>query len=586
MASKAVEPAFSVSAFLRAYQMRASNIMWLLGAGASRAAGIPTAGDMIWDFKQRLYRSEKKLPPSAITDLGDPVVRRRLQQYFDACGSYPVEGDSDEYSFYFGATYPSPKDRRAYLDTQIARGKPSFGHLALALLMSEKLCRLIWTTNFDRTVEDAAAQVLGGTGHLVVSDLGDPAKIAGAVTENRWPAYGKLHGDYHSDHLKNIASELRTQDQAMRDTLIHCCRSNGLAVVGYSGRDASIMETLTNALASGKGFPGGLFWFKRAQEPALQSTQDLISVARTQGIDAHIIDNESFDELLSDIVRFLPQTSDKIQTLKGAVPPRLSTLALKRPSSATPVIRTNALPVSTYPVMCRLVECSIGGWKEIRAAIQASGLDIDAQRCRDGVLSFGRDTDVRSVFSKYGIKRFDMRAIAPGRLERETGERALVRDALFRAIGKRPGLSMRRKGRVVYVLPDVSVIQPSIFNASGAKSVDRIAGVVGSTGIRWTEACELRLDYRLDRLWLLLEPRVIADIPETATPDQIEQAREFVRGRRAGRHNRFANAVLDGWVKAIVGEEKSIRLRAFGISDGIDAEYEIARTTGFSGVLQ
>src|SRR5690606_8596045 len=58
-------------AFLRLFQLRASQIMWFLGAGASRAAGIKTAGDMIWDFKQRLYRSQKKLPPSAITDIGE-----------------------------------------------------------------------------------------------------------------------------------------------------------------------------------------------------------------------------------------------------------------------------------------------------------------------------------------------------------------------------------------------------------------------------------------------------------------------------------------------------------------------------------
>ena len=54
-------------AFLRLFQLRAAQIMWFLGAGASRAAGIKTAGDMIWDFKQRLYRSQKRLTPSAIT---------------------------------------------------------------------------------------------------------------------------------------------------------------------------------------------------------------------------------------------------------------------------------------------------------------------------------------------------------------------------------------------------------------------------------------------------------------------------------------------------------------------------------------
>jgi hypothetical protein len=579
-------PTFDVPAFLRVYQMRATNIMWFLGAGASRAAGIQTAGDMIWDFKQRLYRSHKKLPPSAITDPGDPIVRQKLQQYFDSLEGFPAEGANDEYSAYFEATYSSPKDRRAYLDDLIDRGKPSFGHLALALLMAQKLCRTIWTTNFDRTVEDAAAQILGGTGRLVVADLGEPAKLNTAVTEGRWPVYGKLHGDYHSEQIKNTANELRAQDEAMRDCLIQSCLGNGLAVVGYSGRDASVMEALTSALDGGKGFSGGLFWFKRGQDQPCQAVLDLIANARGLGIDAHIIDNESFDELLSDIVRFLPETSEKIQTIKGATRPRLASAPLKKSSTATPVIRTNALPLVSHPVMCRLVECSIGGWSEIHDAIKMAGVDIDAQRCRDGVVAFGRDADIRTAFANFDIKRFESRAIVPARLERETGELALLRDALFRAVGQRPGLRLERRRRTVFLIPDPSTVQPSVFNTSDVKSVDRISGVVENTAIRWTEACKLRLDYRLERLWLLLEPRVILDVPETATPVQADQAREFVRRRRTGRHNRLANAILDGWVNLVAGDEMTIRLRAFGISDGLDAEFEIARTTGFSGVAR
>jgi hypothetical protein len=218
---------------------------------------------MIWDFKQRLYRSQKKLPPSAITDIGDPIVQRKLQSYFDALGNFPPFGAENEYSAYFEATYPSPKDRRAYLDELIARGKPSFGHLALALLMAENLCHVVWTTNFDRTIEDAAAQILGGTGRLIIADLAEPDKLRRALEEHRWPVYGKLHGDYHSEQLKNTNAELRAQDAEMRRWLVETCRRQGLAVIGYSGRDTSIMAALAEALDEGRGFPSGLFWFKR-----------------------------------------------------------------------------------------------------------------------------------------------------------------------------------------------------------------------------------------------------------------------------------------------------------------------------------
>jgi len=65
--------ALDLPTFLRMFQMRKGQIMWLLGAGASRAAGIKTAGDMVWEFKHKLYCSERKQPLTAIADLGDPI---------------------------------------------------------------------------------------------------------------------------------------------------------------------------------------------------------------------------------------------------------------------------------------------------------------------------------------------------------------------------------------------------------------------------------------------------------------------------------------------------------------------------------
>ncbi|MDO9562052.1 MAG: SIR2 family protein [Bradyrhizobium sp.] len=569
--------------FLRLFQMRTSQIMWLFGAGTSRSAGIKTAGDMIWDFKQRLYLSQKKLSPSAITDIGELAVRRKLQSHFDALGSLPSLGDETEYSAYFEATYPSPKDRRTYLEELMARGKPSFGHLALALMMREKLCRVVWTTNFDRMVEDATAQILGSTGRLVIADLKEPEKFRTAYGESRWPIYGKLHGDYHSEALKNTTEELRKQDAEMRRNLINACRGQGLAVVGNSGRDATIIEALTEAMDDGRGFPGGLFWFKRCDDNPYPAVVSLIERARALDIEAHFIETESFDELFSDLVRYLPQTADKIQALAGATRPRLANSSPRASTATTPAIRMNALPIVSQPALCRLVDCEIGGYREIQEAITNAKVDIDAQRIRDGVLSFGRDADIRKVFESFGIKAFDTHPLSSRRFDRETGERALIREALFRSIGKRPRLSLFRKGRRTFLVPDHQIVQSATFNSNLAKPVDRIAGIVPKTQIEWTEACGVRIDFRFDRLWLLLEPMVLADVPDGASEEEIELTREFVRERRARRRNREANALLDGWIVLVVGIQSSVRVRAFGIGDGIDAEFEILRTSGFSG---
>lgn len=320
-------------------------------------------------------------------------------------GGFPVAGSETEYSAYFEATYQSPKDRGVYLDEPIARGNPSFHH-ALALLMEQDLCRIVWTTNFDRSVEDAAAEHLGGTGWLVVADLKEPETIRRAVDEDRWPVYGKLHGDYHSDSLKNTGAELRQQDAERRRNLVDACRRHGLAVIGYSGRDASIMEELNETLDEGRGFPGGLFWFKRGQDTPYPAVTELIARARTLGIDAHLVEAESFYELFSDLLRFLPQTADKLASLTSTARPRLATATLRPSTAVVPAIRMNALAVTSGPALCRIVDCTIGGDKEIEEAIANVGVDIIAHRTRDGVLAFGRDNDTRKAFEPFGIKAF------------------------------------------------------------------------------------------------------------------------------------------------------------------------------------
>ena len=145
--------AMDLPTFLRLFEMRASRIMWFLGAGASAAAGVPTAGDMILDFKQKLFCSQQRFPVTSFIDATVPSVRQRIQAHLDSQGSYPPAGSIEEYSAYFEATYPSAQDRRAYVDRMVSNIQPSFGHHAFALLMKMAKLGPIWTTNFDKLIE-------------------------------------------------------------------------------------------------------------------------------------------------------------------------------------------------------------------------------------------------------------------------------------------------------------------------------------------------------------------------------------------------------------------------------------------------
>ena len=149
--------------------------MWFLGAGASASAGIPTAGDMIWEFKQKLFMSQRRAPPEMVADLSAPGARQHLQSHIDSTNSLPADGASNEYSVIFEKVFPAEADRRTYLDAKLSGAKPSYGHIALAALMKADHTRIVWTTNFDPLVADACAKVFDGTGALTSL----PARYAG-----------------------------------------------------------------------------------------------------------------------------------------------------------------------------------------------------------------------------------------------------------------------------------------------------------------------------------------------------------------------------------------------------------------------
>jgi len=569
--------------FLRKYEQRASGIMWLLGAGASRASGIKTAGDMIWDFKARIFRSAKSISASAVADLGDDRVRQALQKYFDDAAAYPKFSSEEEYAHFFEETYPDPKDRRRYIDAAMRGAKPSYGHLALAHLLKKDLARVIWTTNFDRLVEDAVAKVWETSSILTAGDLGEPKKVARAFAEQQWPIYGKIHGDFHSEALKNTSEELSSQDAEMRRVLLDTCRNQGLLVSGYSGRDASVMSVLEEALNDGAGFPNGLFWFVREQDTPYPGVVELVRSARHLGIDANFVQAGSFDELLSDILRYLPQTERLSIDLgdKQKIKPRAIDLSDR--SKSIPFVRTNAIPVLEYPRTARLVDCEIGGVKDVREKIENAQSDLIATRIRKGVIAFGDDGELKRVFSENNIQSLDTHGILDDRLAFESGERGLIRDALFRAIANYCGLKPQHRGSRTFFRSDHGSF--NFDNSDLQRVTGRLNGVLRGGDIVWSEACELRLDFKLGQLWLLLDPVVLIDTDDATEPDDLQAARDFIRERRVKRYNKQFNDLLDAWVGALFGSSSEIL--SFGIEGGtgIGARFEIIPVTGFSGAM-
>lgn len=567
--------------FLITYNVRAPNLMWFLGAGASAAAGIPTAHHLIWQFKRTLFCASQRISIKTLEDLSDPLTQHRLKKHFDALNSFPAEDAPEEYAAYFEAAYPHPSDRRTIIDKYVRDGSPSYGHMALASLLATGNVRIIWTTNFDKLLEDASVQVLGSTSRVVVASL-DNAQIAReAVNAGRWPIICKLHGDFQSSRLKNTVEELRTQDSDMRRILIDSCKRFGLVVNGYSGRDDSVMHALKEAIDNGNGFPNGLFWFCCPDSPVLPAVTDLIREAQGFGIQASLVEGHTFDEVLGDIVKQLDNIPEDIAAKLDKHSSIITDVPVPEPAGGWPVVRINALPVSKYPILCRVIKCDVGGTKAVKEALALSKSNAVAVRNRQGVLAFGADPELRKAFGRFTISHLDTYSIEPKRLHYDSSELGLLRDAFAVALTRNRPVDVRRQRNADLCLLDMTRI--SSDEADNLKRITgQISGVLLGTTVAWEEALHLKLSYQLGRMWCLIEPTVHAHMPADTDYESRDKAKDFVRERLASRYNRHWNALLDVWSALLVGSNSEITLRAFTEDDGADAAFCIQRTTGFS----
>ncbi|HVE91857.1 MAG TPA: SIR2 family protein [Actinomycetota bacterium] len=561
------------SEFVRLHYARAPGLVWFLGAGASASAGIPTAGAMVWEFKRSIYCSRMGVPVTAVPDLGDDQVRRRIQAYFDDLGSFPPAGADDEYACYFEYMHASESDRRAIIDSVVQRGAATFGHRALGALAATGRIPLIVTTNFDPLVEDGVAQVTGSTGSLTVVKPDAHGVGMDALSESRFPLLVKLHGDFRSSRLKNTSNELRTQDAQLREMLVSGLADRGLVVVGCSGRDGSVVEAIRRAIVSG-GVKRGLFWLLRGGDEPPHTVVQLLHEAYSRGLEACPVRIGSFDEVAGDLLAMEDLPTGMAERLAPQRDPRrVVPTPIRRRGTDWPVVRLNAVPFIALPPLFRFVDCSIGGSAEVRQAVENAGADVLAARSRRGVICFGGDEAVRKSFSPYGITSFGVSDVIAPRLGHRSTEAGLVFEALSRALTRcRPLRRAHEKSRHLFVVSDVSDQSVSRLKASTGDLVGRIPG----TSLRWAEGVRVRIDHRLGRTWLCYEPVVWAEPIEGA--DAGVARAKFVRERLVRRFNRQTFDLLDAWAEILTGPQ----LVAFDVPEGVDARFELDSRSAFS----
>lgn len=262
-----------------------------LGAGSSISSGIPSAELCIWEWKRSIFLTNNPGVERQFSELTLLSVKERIQRWLDSKGVYPVMGSLEEYSFYIEECFPISQHRQQYFAEKIRMANPFVGYKLLCLLAEEEIFNSVWTTNFDGLVIKAAANF-----NITPIEVG----IDCQHRVFRQPRRSELlcisiHGDYRYDKLKNTDRELQQQEVQLKQALVSDFNNKSLIVIGYSGRDKSVMDALEDAYSR----PGasGLYWCgfgSEISEPVLK----LLHTARAAGRMAYFVPTMGFDDTL------------------------------------------------------------------------------------------------------------------------------------------------------------------------------------------------------------------------------------------------------------------------------------------------
>ena len=562
---------------------------------------------MITDFKKRIFceLSGAKLKE---VDADDPLWIQRIDTFLASRSVLPPPNDPLEYAAAFEAVYPTPQDRRNYISLAVQKGTPSFAHRVLAALITTRRVPCVFTTNFDTLVESAATvtdQLVApdDRANLSVSAIDNAERAMNALGESR-PLLAKIHGDYHSVSLKNTSDELREQDTQMRTVLTSACGRYGLVVIGYSGRDSSVMKALGDALSQPTPYPAGIHWITRSVDGLLPDVRAFLEAAAAKGVRVNIVECQTFDELAAEIAdgSTWPQQLDAHIGAYTA-PNKLRPVPLPTAEhSAFPILRCSALSILGMPKVARRItlDRSLTTSEARQMLRDADVWAIVASRGKE-IAAFGNDEALARAFAEVGGRLDGTVSLAPAV---DSWALGLLYEAITRAVCRqRPLRARRRRGDyTVIVHGDSEKETPQAREARQSKQAKLRsaykAALYGTTpqGYPFYEGVELHLEQAAERWWLTFEPATFVDVPyperahEQSDADAAPEHRRFIdptidwrRERWANRYNHIWAAIIDAWADLLAGDG-SRSLLATGVpqDEGIDAVFKLSPITAWS----
>ena len=252
------------------------NFSLMLGSGASATSNVMTAQQMIDEWRKILFRRS-----------GDDI---NLEKWLSGQHWYKHE---DEYSMLFERIYDQPSQRRVHIEECVKNAHPNWGYIYLTNLLSNRFFDVVFTTNFDDLINEAYYLYSDGLRPIVAAH--DSAIQGIRVTAGR-PKIIKLHGDFLYDNIKNTLAELETLETNTKRKLTQFAKEYGLVILGYSGRDRSVMDNLELLLREADNFRQGLYWCHRRGDNISLRLQSLLKRDRV-----YLVEIEGFDEFTASL---------------------------------------------------------------------------------------------------------------------------------------------------------------------------------------------------------------------------------------------------------------------------------------------
>lgn len=432
----------SLDALIRSIGVnKSTSHLFFLGSGASVSSGVPSAEQCIWEWKRSIFLTKNLGLEEQFSEISLVGVRQRIQRWFDQQGTYPSEGDPDEYGFYIEGCFPIPSDRRAYFEEKVRQVEPHIGYRLLCYLAQMDMVRAVWSTNFDAFMARAATTL-----RLTPIEV----SIDSQQRLPRAPRKGELlcvsiHGDFRYDRLKNTPAELQEQEHQLKAELVHQLREAPVIVVGYSGRDASVMDVFREAYS--KSGTGCLYWCGYGNLEAPRKIADLIHLARQTGYPAFYVPLDGFDDLLIRIALHCCD-NERQKEVKHLIASMAQNSIKKRSVFEVPdalkytVIKSNAFELEC-PSEVLTFELSKWPTERVWATIRGSvgNRPIVAAPFRGKILALGMIDDIKDAFRDNTKGQIERTPVSEKELRYEDGVVvSLMREALVKAIAWRAGI--------------------------------------------------------------------------------------------------------------------------------------------------